>query len=299
MDANFQRRIQRYGWDKAASAYETGWRGSLALVQSKLLEIAAPQLGECMLDIACGTGLVTFPLAEAAGSTGRVVATDISQVMIETLMRERERRGLSSIEALRVDAERLDCVQDNSFDLATCALGLMYFPDPLQAMREMFRVLRPGGRVVVAVWGARKNCGWAEVFPIVDARVQSSVCPMFFQLGLGRTLAMSMEQAGFELVRDHRLSTDLSYDDGETAADAAFVGGPVALAYDRFSAQVRKEVRSEYLASIDSFRSGRKYKIPGEFVIASGQKSAESVPRIRSGRIGDEGRCESASSNDS
>src|SRR5215469_157901 len=99
MDARFQRRIQRYGWDKAAAAYETGWRDSLALVQSRLLEIAAPQRGEQILDIACGTGLVTFPLAEAATAVGRVVATDISQAMIDTIERESDKRGLSQIEA--------------------------------------------------------------------------------------------------------------------------------------------------------------------------------------------------------
>jgi SAM-dependent methyltransferase len=274
MDANFQRRIQRYGWDKAAGAYESGWRDSLALVQSKLIDIADPQPGERILDTACGTGLVTFPLAEAAGRTGQVVATDISQAMIDALMREAESRNLSHIEAFRADAENLVRLEDDSFDLATCALGFMYFPDPDQAMHEMFRVLRPGGRAVVAVWGARKNCGWAEVFPIVDARVQSSVCPMFFNLGLGRTLAMSMEHAGFERVHDRRLTTELPYENGELAADAAFVGGPVALAYDRFTPQVRDDVRSEYLASIGAYRRGGGYYIPGEFVIASGRKPA-------------------------
>ena len=272
MDAKFQRRIQRYGWDKAASAYDAGWRDSLALVQSKLIDIADPQPGERILDTACGTGLVTFPLVEVAGRAGQVVATDISQAMIDTLMRAAERRGFSHIKAFRADAENLDRVENDSFDLATCALGFMYFPNPDQAMREMLRVLRPGGRAVVAVWGARKNCGWAEVFPIVDARVQSAVCPMFFNLGLGRTLAMSMEQAGFELVHDRRLTTELPYESGEAAADAAFIGGPVALAYDRFTPQVRGEVRSEYLASIGAFRFGCGYNIPGEFVIASGRK---------------------------
>ena len=66
---------------------------------------------------------------------------------------------------------------------AVCALGLMYSPDPLAAMTEMHRVLRHGGRAVATVWGERRNCGWAEVFPIVDKNVQSEVCPMFFAAG--------------------------------------------------------------------------------------------------------------------
>jgi ubiquinone/menaquinone biosynthesis C-methylase UbiE len=272
MDAKFQRRIQRYGWDKAAESYEAGWRDSLALVQSRLLEVSAAKPGEHVLDIACGTGLVTFPLASAVTSSGRIVATDISQAMIDIIRREAERRSQPQIDAFRADAEALEALPDNSFDLVTCALGFMYFPEPEKAMGEILRVLKPGGRAVFAVWGARKNCGWAEIFPIVDARVQSAVCPMFFHLGTGRSLAWLMENAGFTSVTDERLTTELPYADEDAASDAAFIGGPVALAYSRFSDEIRDAVRAEYAASISPFRSAEGYRIPGEFVVAAGSK---------------------------
>src|SRR5262249_17027957 len=127
MDAKLQRRIQRYGWDRAAGSYEAGGRDSLALVQSRLPGIAAAPPGEQIVDIACGTGLVTFPLARAATSAGRVVATDISQAMIDIIRREAESRGLSQIDAWRADAAMLEAAADNSFDLVTRALGFMYF----------------------------------------------------------------------------------------------------------------------------------------------------------------------------
>ena len=82
----------------------------------------------------------------------------------------------------RMDAEKLE-LPDASFDVALCALGLMYMPHPEQAVREMRRVLRPGGRMVIAVWGEHSLCGWSALFPIVDAEVASEVCPLFFQLG--------------------------------------------------------------------------------------------------------------------
>ena len=272
MDARFQRRIQRYGWDKAADFYEAGWRDSLALSQSRLLAVAAARPGEHVLDTACGTGLVTFPLADAVTVAGRVVATDISQGMIDIIQREANRRSARQIEAFRADAEALVSIPDNSFDLVTSALGFMYYPEPDKALKEAFRVLRPGGRLVAAVWGARKNCGWAEIFPIVDARVQSAVCPMFFQLGTGKMLAWEMEKAGFVTVADERLETELPYPDETSAADAAFIGGPVALAYSRFDEPTRAEARAEYLSSISKFRRADGYRIPGEFVVASGRK---------------------------
>jgi ubiquinone/menaquinone biosynthesis C-methylase UbiE len=267
MDARLQRRIQRYGWDKAAAFYERYWEAQLAPAQRRLLALADLQPGEHVLDVACGTGLVTFPAADAVGPSGSVAATDISEVMVERVAHEAARRGLAHVITARRDAEDLQ-FPDGSFDVILCALGLMYVPDPRAAFAEMVRVLRPEGRAVVAVWGARDRCGWAEIFPIVDARVQSEVCPMFFQLGTGDLLRQSLAGAGFADIVVERLSTTLAYQSKEDACGAAFEGGPVALAYSRFDAPTRDEAQAEYLASIERFRTGEGYAIPGEFVVA-------------------------------
>ena len=149
----------------------------------------------------------------------------------------------------------------------------MYVPNPLDALKQMHRVLRPGGRAVVAVWGERSRCGWAEIFPIVDRRVASDVCPMFFQLGTGGALRAQLEAAGFGEVHVERLRTSMRYDSDEEACGAAFAGGPVALAYSRFDERARSEAHAEYLASIDRYRRNggdEGYDVPGEFVVARG-----------------------------
>ncbi len=266
MDARLQRRVQRYGWDKAAPHYERYWAEQLLPAQDRLLELAALQPGERVLDVACGTGLVTLRAARAVGPSGAVLATDISEAMVQALGATTTGSGLTNVTVRRMDAEELD-VEDGSFDVSLCALGLMYVPDPVAATREMARAVRPGGRVVSAVWGARVNCGWAEIFPIVERRVASEVCPLFFQLGTGVALQLTMEAASLTDISIDRIATVLRYDTAEAACGAAFAGGPVALAYSRFDDPTRDDAHREYLESIQAFRHGAGYAIPGEFVI--------------------------------
>jgi ubiquinone/menaquinone biosynthesis C-methylase UbiE len=268
MDPRLQRRVQRYGWDRAVVAYEQGWRAQLEPAQSLMLEMVDLQAGERVLDVACGTGLISFRAAEAVGETGAVVGTDISGQMVETARRIAAEHDVDNASFERAGAEELPFA-DQSFDAAVCGLGLMYVPDPIKALSEMRRVLRPGGRAAAAVWGARQNCGWAEIFPITDARVASEVCPMFFHLGTKDTLARTFETAGFTDIRLERLSTTLRYASADDALAAAFRGGPVALAYGRFDDATKEAVHAEYLGSIAAYRTGDGYRIPGEFVVAT------------------------------
>ena len=132
----------------------------------------------------------------------------------------------------------------------------------------MRRALRSDGRIILAVWGERSRCGWAELFPIVDAEVTSAVCPMFFRLGQADTLAEICLNAGFLVTAHSRVSATLDYTDDAQACDAAFVGGPVALAWSRLDEAARERAPVRYLGSLGPWRrADRTYRIPGEFVI--------------------------------
>jgi SAM-dependent methyltransferase len=148
----------------------------------------------------------------------------------------------------------------------------MYVPDVVGALKEQLRLLKPGGRAVAAVWGQRDRCGWAEIFPIVESRIASEVCPMFFQAGTKDTLAQMMTMAGFAGVTHERIDSVLHYDSDDEAIGAAFVGGPVALAYSRMDDPTRESAHVDYLQSIAPYRDGDAYDVPGEFVVAMGWK---------------------------
>ena len=271
MKPELQRRVQRYGWDQAAGFYDASWREQLRSAQERMLEHADLKPGEKVLETACGTGLVVFRAARSVEPDGEVWGTDISDAMIETAEELADEQGIQNVTFQRMDAEDLK-LPDASFDVALSGLGLMYMPDPVQALRQKYRVLKSGGRAAVVVWGDRKNCGWADIFPIVDKRVASDVCPMFFQQGTGNTLEYSLHQAGFEEVELNRFPTTLHFESNEHLLTAVFAGGPVALAYNKFDEQTKEGAHQEYLDSVASYRNGAGYEIPGEFVVGSGRK---------------------------
>jgi SAM-dependent methyltransferase len=270
MDVKVHRWVQRQGWDRAVGHYQRFWQDQLRPAHEQVLAAARLRPGQRVIDVACGTGMVSLPAATAVGPDGHVLATDLSPEMVDDTGRRARLAGLTNIEVRCCDAEQLDAT--GPFDVSLCSLGLMYVPSPLAAMTEMRRVLGSGGAAVVAVWGEQRRCGWAELFPIVDARVSSDVCPMFFALGAGGSLADLIERAGFTDVDQIRLSVDLVYADETAALGAAFLGGPVALAYSRFDDATKASAHDDYLASIAPYRDAAGYRVPGEFVIASGRR---------------------------
>jgi len=271
MKPDLQRRVQRYGWDKASKYYEKCWQEQLKPAHDILLKKANIRPSMDVLDIAAGTGLITFRMAETVGLDGNILATDISDEMVKIGAEFIQCKNLNNVSFVRMNAENLICT-DNSFNVVTCALGLMYFPEPDVSLKEMYRVLKYGGHAVVAVWGSRKKCGWSEIFPIVDERVNTDVCPMFFNLGEGQVLKYTFEKAGFKNISLVKITTKLCYSSAKEACEASFLGGPVAMAYARFNDTAKNEAKNEYIASIEIYKTDNGYEIPGEFVICSGTK---------------------------
>ncbi len=272
MDPKLQIRVQRYGWDAASAFYEDGWQGPLRPAHRTLIETAALKPGERVLECACGSGLVTRMIADAVGPKGEVLATDLSQNMVDMTARQCAAESLHWVTAARMNAEDLT-VEAEHFDAALSALGIMYVPDPPAAVASMRRAVKPGGRVVATVWGQRRNCGWAEIFPIIDARVASEVCPMFFAPGTAGSLARDFAAAGLSDVREHSQREELEFRDEKALLTAMLIGGPVALAVKRFTPEVMAAAQNEFLASVQQYRGGDdRYLIPGEFVTVSGTR---------------------------
>ena len=134
-----------------AEMYETFYGSAIFSPCAQLvLERAAPQLGEAVLDLACGTGQVARRVAPTVGMEGSVTALDLNPNMLAV------GRSLPTPKGASIDWVQGDAVApefpDGSFDLVVCQHGLQFFPDRAAALNHARRLLKPGGRMVVAVW---------------------------------------------------------------------------------------------------------------------------------------------------
>jgi SAM-dependent methyltransferase len=135
---------------------------SLALLLARLGLVG----GESVLEIGCGTGALTVPVAEAIGAGGRLVAVDISEPMLGAARQRVAERGLGNVTLLHGDAQ-VFALEPAAFDLATSRMGVMFFADPAAAFRNIGSALKPGGRLVFACWAPlAENRHWLISYDI-------------------------------------------------------------------------------------------------------------------------------------
>jgi SAM-dependent methyltransferase len=149
-------------WVAAPGFRERRNQESMALLLARLGDIA----GQSVLEIGCGTGAMTLPIAAAVGEQGRVVAVDISEPMLGAARQRVGERGLRNVTLLLGDAQVFD-FEPAAFDLATSRMGVMFFADPAAAFRNIAGALKPGGRLVFACWAPlAENRHWLISYDI-------------------------------------------------------------------------------------------------------------------------------------
>ena len=164
------------GWSETAPYWEKHRaviREMFAPITQALIEAAWIARGSAVLDLATGPGEPALAIAEFVGTAGRVLGIDPVPEMVEAARREANRRGLGNARFAVAQAEALPA-QNGSFDAVVSRFGVMFFPAPTDAIREMLRVLKPGGRIALAVWSyAERNPFHYTLSRIVERYVAS------------------------------------------------------------------------------------------------------------------------------
>ncbi|KAK4942526.1 hypothetical protein LTR28_008655 [Elasticomyces elasticus] len=136
-------------YDKRARDYDVSWHGSFA---AHMVELVKTKSGEDVLDLACGTGLVTFNAASLVGDTGSVTGIDVSSGMLARASEKKPAKNAANVVFFQHDITDLDslgAISNHKFDVIICASALVLLDDPAAALKHWTTYLKPGGRLVV------------------------------------------------------------------------------------------------------------------------------------------------------
>lgn len=189
--------------------------------------------GESVLEIGCGTGALTLPLAAAVGERGRVVAVDISEPMLGLARQRVGERGLRNVTLLFGDAQVFG-LEAAAFDLATSRMGVMFFSDPTAAFRNIGTALKPRGRLVFACWAPlAENRHWLISYDIAVRHLgppapRSTEEPGPLAFGDPDYIRRILAAAGFAEITVERAHPTIICGSPEEEARQAVVMGPTA-----------------------------------------------------------------------
>jgi SAM-dependent methyltransferase len=267
----FIRDRMRESWGARTRPYAAQAEGHAEHTR-KLIELAELRPGERVLDVATGPGVVALNAALIVGPSGRVLATDLAPEWGELIAERRAAAGLDNVEFRAMGAEQLD-VPDASFDVALCQFGLMFVPDPVQALKEMRRVLRDGGRLGVVVWSTidRVPChGAIQQFlaPFQPRLPPEEQLPTPLSLGAPGLIERHVTSAGFREVSAQPHTFDVIFPSPLEYWRSRTESAPAHLrsALDSLTSEQLDRLERDVLGHLEQYRRGAALHLPGEAI---------------------------------
>jgi SAM-dependent methyltransferase len=261
------------GWREHADFIDKRAAG----VTQRMLALTVPKPGERVLELACGPGGTAMAAAPLVAPDGWVVASDVASEMTAIAAARAAERGLNNVDARVLDLEAID-EPDASFDVALCRDGIMLVPDPARAAGEIHRVLRPGGRASIVVWGPRERNPWlTSVFRAAGVQLGIELPPPGmpgpFSLedrdGFGEILA----GAGFEgvVIEEHDVPLR-ARSAKEWSTRVVALAGPLAAILAGLPQEARDALHERLREEASPYETPRGLEFPGLALIASARR---------------------------
>lgn len=241
----------------------------MAPVREWMLTELAPRAGDTVLELAAGAGDTGFEAAAILGERGRLISTDFAPAMVDVARRRGLELGLGNVDFRVLDAERIE-LEAGSVDGVLCRFGYMLMADPAAALAETRRVLHPGGRLALAVWGPPERNPWMAILARVlveqgHAPPSQPGAPSPFSMGSEERVRALLEDAGFASVRTAEVPVRFAFGGVEDYLSfASGTAGPAALMLRGLSGAEVAALRARLGETFDAFASDAGFELPGQ-----------------------------------
>lgn len=257
------------------------WRAKSAAmgqpVTNALVDYAEPAAGMRVIDLASGTGEPAISLASRVGEHGHVTALDLSPELLAIAEKRARERGLNNFTVRQVDAHSLP-FPDDHFDLATSRFGVMFFRDAERALRELYRVLRPGARACLLAWGSFDQPYWKSMMGTVHRHVGGSLFDRGdanpFRFAEAGSLSKILRSAGFNCVREETKTLPWTWHGPveEVWEQAQAVAVPFRPMLERVPVDQWPKIHAEVHREVAKYFDGEKIAFGASVVFVSGKK---------------------------
>ena len=273
------RQQQKDSWNKFSAGWEK-WddltMDFLKPMGDEIIRLLEPSGNELILDIASGTGEPGLSIA-AKLDGGKVIITDLADKMLDIARDHAIHRNIRNVEFKACDVCELPFA-DNSFHAISCRFGFMFFPDMLMAAREMFRVLKPGGKIATSVWNVPEKNFWVTaIMGTINRNMALPTpppgAPGMFRCAKDGFIADLFAQAGFKNITQKEINGSLHAGTTEVYWNMMTeIGAPIVAALSKADEATKEKIKSEVLLTVHQRYPEDDVKIDSSALVVYGEK---------------------------
>ena len=270
---------QKESWNK----FSSGWRKWDAITMDflhpmgdEIIRLLHPKNEELILDVASGTGEPGLTIASMLNG-GKVIMTDLADHMLEITSEHAASRGIQNIETRACDVCELPFA-GNTFDAISCRFGFMFFPDMLLAAKEMFRVLKPGGKLATAVWNIPEKNFWVTaIMGTINKNMELPApppgAPGMFRCAKDGLMADLLSQAGFKNISSKEITGKLNCKTTDVYWNMMTeIGAPIVAALGKADDAMKEKIKTEVYQAVNNKYPEGEVTIESSALVFYGEK---------------------------
>ncbi|HEU4791230.1 MAG TPA: class I SAM-dependent methyltransferase [Flavobacterium sp.] len=270
---------QKETWNK----FSPGWKkwdeptmDFLKPMGDEIIKLLNLKSDAIVLDVAAGTGEPGLTIASHLNG-GKVISTDLAEGMLEVAQENAKKRGIKNFETIVCDVSELPFA-DNTFDAISCRFGFMFFPDMLLAIKEMTRVLKPGGKIATAVWNIPEKNFWitatmGSIGKNIEIPPPPPGAPGMFRCSKAGFMSDLFSQAGLKNISENEVTGKLNCKTTDVYWSLMNdVAAPVVAALSKTDDTMRQKIKEEVYSLVNQKYPDNNVIIDSSALVIYGEK---------------------------